>query len=279
MPTADEDGRVPTAVDTTVPSIARVYDAVLGGKDNYAADQKVRDGLLAAAPEIQAMAIDNREWLIRVVSYLASPVRGPGLDQILDCGSGLPTAENTHDAAHRVNPEARVVYVDNDPVVIAHGRALLEDDRNTRFVAADFTEPEKVLADHTTSGHLDLTRPVGVLLVGVLHHVSDEQDAPDIVRRYLDLLPAGSYVAISHFLNPADGSRLADLATRLEEVFLHGAESGRFRTHDEIRAMFGDLEMLDPGLSLLAQWWPDGPRTVPLRDVERLIVGGVARKP
>ncbi len=176
-------------IDSTVASVARVYDAMLDGKDNYAVDRTVADDLKHACPEIPLMARDNRDWLIRIVRFLVDTRHGPGLTQILDCGSGLPTAENTHQAAQRLNPDAQVVYVDNDPVVAAHGRALLEENNHTHFAAADLTQAQELLRDPTVTAHLDLDEPLALLLVGVLHHVDDQQDPLELVRTYRDLLP------------------------------------------------------------------------------------------
>lgn len=269
-------GRGPGGIDTTIPSIARVYDAVLNGKDNYAVDRAVRDELVRVNPESLILARDNREWLIRVVRYLTGTV---GIDQFVDCGSGLPTAENTHQVAQRINPDARVVYVDNDPVVAAHGRALLEDNEHTRFASADVAQAAEVLARREVEGMVDFERPVGLLLVGILHHFVDDEHPERIVADYLNALAPGSFVAISHFYNPADGSELAQLAARGEEILLGGdLGSGRFRTYDEILRLFNGLEPVEPGLVYPAHWWPDGP-PADLIPPRKTMLGGIARKP
>lgn len=269
-------GRI-TPIDTTVASTARVYDAMLGGKDNYEVDRINRDQLLEVAPELKDMTQDHREWLIRVTRFMAG---NAGLSQFIDCGSGLPSAENTHEAAQRLNPDAEVVYVDIDPIVLAHGRALLEENSRTRFIQGDLTRPTELLADPVLGKHIDWNTPLGLIQIGTMHHVTDEQQPLDVMAAYVDALPSGSFVAISHFYNPRDGSELSKLAERLEKAFLGGSiASGRFRTYDEIDALFSGLEYVDPGLSVLADWWPDGPRNEPLADVQRLILGGVARKP
>jgi hypothetical protein len=273
----EAEHRVPVGVDPTRASIARVYDAMLGGKDNYEIDRAVKRELLKVAPELATIARDNREWLIRVTRFLVGTAR---VDQILDCGSGLPAAENTHEAAARLNPDTKVVYVDNDPVVAAHGRALLEEGRNAFFAVADLTRPDEVLADDTVVNHIDLTRPLGLMQVSTLHHVADDLDPAAIMRAYVDRLPSGSYVAITHFYDPGDVGPLATLAAKLQDIMVSGPMgSGYFRTRDEIAAMFAGLDLIDPGLTLLPDWWPDGPRTRPLLDVQQLILGGVARKP
>jgi hypothetical protein len=268
--------QVPPGVDTSVPSIARVYDAVLGGKDNYEVDRAVRDQLFAMGPEAVHLARDNRAWLARVVRYLAGTV---GVDQFLDCGSGLPTADNTHQVAQRVDPDARVVYVDNDPIVLAHGRALLADDASTAFVHADIRDPAAVLAAPEVRDLLDLTRPVGLLHVGILHHVNDDEGPYDVLRGYVDALAPGSHVAVSHFYTPDDGGPLAERAAAVEKVLLGGELGrGRFRTRTEIQRFFDGLEPVEPGLSYLAEWWPDGPP--PELGLHRqIMLGGLARKP
>ncbi|GAB3484166.1 SAM-dependent methyltransferase [Amycolatopsis cihanbeyliensis] len=269
--------RTPVGVDPTRASIARVYDAVLGGKDNYAIDQEVKKSLVKVAPEVPMIARDNREMLIRMVRWL---VGRAGIEQILDIGAGLPTAENTHEVARRMNGDATVVYVDNDPVVIAHGRALLAQDVNSHLIAADLTRPEEVLDSVAARRHLDFSTPVALLQIGTLHHVPDELDPWAIMQAYVDALPSGSYVGITHFLDPRDDSPRAALARRLQEVMLHSPMgSGHFRSRAEIERMFCGLDLIDPGLALLPHWWPDGPSDRPLADVQHLIVGGLARKP
>ncbi len=270
-------GRVPVGVDPHQASIARVYDAMLNGKDNYEIDRSVKRELLKVAPELETIARDNREWLIRVTRFFVGTV---GLEQIIDCGSGLPAAENTHEAAARLNPHTKVVYIDNDPVVAAHGRALLDEGTNGFFAAADLARPDEVLTHETVVDHIDLSAPTGLMQVSTLHHVADELDPAAIMRAYIDQLPSGSYVAITHFFDPRDNGPLSDLAMRLQSIMVNGPMgSGYFRSRDEIEAMFDGLEFVEPGLTLLPDWWPDGPRGKDLLDVQQLILGGVARKP
>ncbi|MFC7344758.1 SAM-dependent methyltransferase [Saccharopolyspora griseoalba] len=263
-------------MDTAVASIARVYDAMLGGKDNWAVDRAVLDALTAVEPSMQVLARDNREWLIRVCRFLAGE---SGVEQYLDCGSGLPTSENTHQVVQRLNPEARVVYVDNDPSAVAHGRVLLAENDRTFFADADFTEPDRLLAERAAQ-RLDFTEPIALFQVNTLHHVSDQQDPRAVVQRVVDALPPGSYLAISHFHDPADGSELSAKARELERVMLSGPMgSGRFRTRAEIEALFCGLELVSPGLVLPRDWWPDGPRQHQPLDAQQLILAGLARKP
>jgi SAM-dependent methyltransferase len=269
-------GASPVLVDSSKASIARVYDYALGGKDNYPVDREVIDTLRRAAPEAELLAVDNRAFLVRAVRFLAGPA---GIDQFLDCGSGLPTAENTHQVAQRVRPEARVVYVDNDPSVVAHGRALLEENDLTWFSPGDLTEPRQVLEDPVVTRALDFDRPIALLQAGTLHHYDeDRRTIPEIMAEYIDALPSGSYVAIAHFLDPEDGD--SELARRMEEVFVHSPMgTGRFRTREQIRAMVPGLDLVEPGLVRCFEWWPDGPQIHPIVPAQRCIAGVVGRKP
>lgn len=279
MPDANplEDGAAPVHIDTTKASVARVYDAFLNGKDNYEIDREVLRGVQRVAPEATQLGWDNRSFLIRAARFLANQT---DVTQYLDCGSGLPTAENTHQVVQRLQPDSRVVYVDNDPVVLAHGRALLEENDQTHFTAADIFEPRQVLEDPTVEKHLDFSEPVALLQVGTMHHNTTDRDSADIMREYIDALPSGSFVVLSHFFDPEDDGYYSSLARRMEDVFVHSPMgSGTFSTMDEITAMFGDLEFVEPGITLCADWWPDGPRIKQLPEVSRCIVGGVARKP
>ncbi|MDA3648858.1 SAM-dependent methyltransferase [Saccharopolyspora indica] len=274
--TADSDGETPIHIDTSKASIARVYDAFLGGKDNYEVDREVFHRVREVTPEAAQLAWDNRQFLIRATRFIAAET---GVTQFLDCGSGLPTAENTHQVAQRVAPEARVVYVDNDPVVLAHGRALLEENPQTHFSPADIFEPAQILQDEVVRSRLDFTEPIALFQMGTLHHYDGERPPQDIMREYIDALPSGSYVGISHFLDP-ETEEYSDLARRMEQTFLHSPMgTGVFRTRAEIEGMFPGLEFVDPGLVLCADWWPTGPRLKPLYPVQHCIAGAVARKP
>jgi SAM-dependent methyltransferase len=268
---------VPAYIDTTKASIARVYDAALNGKDNYEIDREVLRQLAKVAPEVCLLAVDNRDFLIRVTRFIASQT---GITQFLDCGSGLPTAENTHQIAQRIQPEARVLYIDNDPVVLAHGRALLEENDRTHFSAADIFEPKQILHDAVVRKYLDFTEPIALFQIGTLHHYNGERSPQSIMTEYIDALPPGSYVALSHFLDPETTPELDDLARKLEQVFLHSPMgSGVFRTRSEIEGMFAGLDLVDPGLVECVNWWPDGPRIKPLDAVQYCIAGAVGRKP
>lgn len=272
--------QVPVGVDPTRPSIARVYGGFLGGKDLYEVDRQVMAKINAAVPEAVDIARGNRGFLNRACRFLVQTK----ISQFLDCGSGLPTAENTHQIVQRFNDEARIVYVDNDPVVLAHGRALLEDNDRVRMVGADIFTPRAVLENELVRAHLDLSRPLVLLQVGTMHHVEGDH-APDIMREYIDALPSGSYVVFSHFFDPETPEH-TPIARRIENILVNGPMgAGRFRTHAECLAMLDGLELIkpnaqaEPGLAVCDEWWPDGPRLTPLSRAARCIVGGVGRKP
>ncbi|MGH3874376.1 MAG: SAM-dependent methyltransferase [Pseudonocardiaceae bacterium] len=265
-----------TAIDTTKPSIARAYDAALNGKDNYEVDREFLQRILAVAPEAKQIAWDNRMFLTRVIRFLTYRA---GVTQFLDCGSGLPTAENTHQVAQRIRPEARVVYVDNDPVVLTYGRALLQDNDHTHLIGADIFDPHQIIDDMNVRKCLDFSEPIALLQNGTLHHYGGPRSPADIMREYIDALPSGSYVVLSHFLDP-ETKEHSELARRIEQVFLRSPIGcGWFRTRAEIEGMFPGLELLEPGLTRCAEWWPDGPQITPLHPVQHCIAGGVGRKP
>ncbi len=274
-PQPDDVTRVP--INTTKASVARVYDAFLDGKDNYEIDREVVRQILQVAPEGRRLAWDNQDFLIRVTSFIASQT---GITQFLDCGSGLPTAENIHQVAQRIQPEARVVYVDNDPVVLAHGRALLVENDQTHFSAADIFKPKRVINNEIVCRYLDFSEPIVLFQLGTLHYYNGARSPQSIMAEYIEALPSGSYVAVSHFFDPETSRELSELARKMEQVFLHSPlGSGWFRTRTEIEGMFPGLELIDPGLTPCVDWWPDGPRLKPLDPVQHCIVGAVGRKP
>jgi SAM-dependent methyltransferase len=274
VPSTEEDA-VPAYIDVTKASVARVYDAFLNGKDNYEIDREVLRRIERVAPEATQLGWDNRDFLIRSSRFLAGQA---GITQFLDCGSGLPTAENTHQVVQRMQPEATVVYVDNDPVVLAHGRALLEENDQTHLFGADIFEPSEVLQNEVVRKYLDFSEPIALYQCGTMHHYTGEHYA-EIMREYVDALPSGSYVALSHFFDPED-EEFSPLARRMEEVFIHSPMgSGAFRTRAQIESMLPGLELVDPGLVRCADWWPDGPRVKQMPNVSYCIVGAVGRKP
>ncbi|ANY05138.1 SAM-dependent methyltransferase [Pseudonocardia sp. HH130630-07] len=268
------EGTTPAYIDTSKASIARVYDYALGGKDNYAVDRETIERVRKIAPEVNELAVDNRAFLIRAARFLSTQT---SITQFLDCGSGLPTAENTHQVVQRLQPESRVVYVDNDPTVIAHGRALLEENEFTRFTAADIRRPDEVLDDPVVQDFLDLDRPVALFQIGTIHHFDDSDRPQEVMQRYVERLPVGSVFAVAHFFDPENED--SDLARRMEQIFVHSPMgSGRFRTRSEIEGLFPGLEMINPGIVPCYQWWPDGPQLRTEDPVQRCIVAGIGIK-
>jgi hypothetical protein len=264
---ADPD-HVPPEIDTTRPSVARVYDAILGGKDNFAVDRAV------AAEAVKTMGDDgngarlNRAALGRAVRYMV----GQGVTQFLDLGSGLPTVQNTHQIAQTINPAARVVYVDNDPSVYLHGRALLADDASTTVVLADVRAPDKLLALEEVRDFLDFGKPVGLILNALIHHVLDEEDPYGIVDRYKQEIVSGSYLQMTHFCDESPESRAN------AEVLKRTLGRGQVRSREEITRFFDGLGLVAPGVVFLPWWQPD---TLPDESEpgSTLMLCGVARKP
>jgi SAM-dependent methyltransferase len=264
-------GARPPGVDVSVPSVARIYDYVLGGKENFASDRAAADGLLRSLPEAREPARENRAFLRRAVRFLVAEA---GIRQILDIGSGLPTEGNVHEIAQAVDPSVRVVYVDHDPVVLAHGRALLGGSPTTAVVTADVRDPAGLLAEPQVRRLLDPDRPFAILLTGVLHHLPDDDDPVAIVDHLTAALPAGGYLVVSAFLG-GDHPRWQEL----EEAFRrNGISAARFRTWAEQRRFFAGLELVEPGLVYVDDWRPDAETPVD-SPVRTLHVAGVGRKP
>jgi hypothetical protein len=242
------------SVDVHRPSEARLYDLFLSGKDSFEADRRLYQKLLDIAPEAPRLAIENRRWLAEAVGLM---IRDGGVDQFLDLGAGLPTAPNLHEVALESDPAAKVVYVDNDLTAISHGRALLADDAHAYFADADLTDPAAVFRHPVVSGALDLDRPVGIILGLVLHTIADTAEVRRIIDDYLAVVPAGSWLAMSHPLNPRDGSPLAEFAGSFENTLREAFPNVRFRTADELAGLVDGLDLIGPGLVNLATWWPD----------------------
>jgi len=259
----------PPDLDLSRPSIARLYDYVLGGKEHFEIDRRAADALYAAVPETSQLAKDNRNHLRRGVQWL---VRDAGIRQIIDLGSGLPTVGNVHELAHEVDPDVQVVYVDNDPMVLAHGRALLSDATTTNVITGDVREPAAIFAELHSADLIDVDRPFAVIAASLLHHFGDDE-AYDVAAGIRARLRPGCYVLISNFLDD-DEPR----ATALERAFLVGGlGTGRFRTWSEQRRFFEDLEMVEPGLVYANDWKPDHLTPTESR-VHTLYAAGVARK-
>ena len=266
----------PPVIDVTKPSIARVYDVFLDGKDNFAADRAVAESALQIAPDSAGGAKSNRALLRRVVRYLAAEA---GITQFLDIGSGLPSAGNVHEIARAASPGARVVYVDNDPVVGVHGRALLADAATARFITADVRRPDEVLDDPEVQGFIDFGRPVGLLMLAILHHITDAEDPAAIAARFRESLAPGSYLAISSVRMPGpEHPEEAEKARAVQELFNERLGTGLWREDGEILTWFGDWELLEPGLVPLPEWRPDTAVPAKRDSTYHGFVGGVARK-
>jgi SAM-dependent methyltransferase len=261
--------RIPPPVDIRKPSVARVYDAILGGKDNFPWDRAVAAEVIAAFPQAATSAMLNRQVLERAVRHL----HDQGIDQFLDVGSGLPTVRNTHEIAQELNPRALVAYVDNDPIVLTHGRAQLVDDAATTVVTADVRHPDTILNSPAITAFLDFSRPIGLILNGLVHHLNDDEDPHGVVTKLTSALAPGSYLQLTHF------STAAPAAAALERVLMRSLGCGRMRSRDEITAFFDGLELVDPGVVFLPEWRPDRPVAYPLEIGGQLILGGMARKP
>ncbi|WP_328785313.1 SAM-dependent methyltransferase [Streptomyces canus] len=265
-------------IDPSKPSIARVYDYLLGGKDNYAVDREIGDVFKRDLPGSVAIAFANRTALTRAVGEI---VKTTGIRQFIDLGSGLPTADNVHQVAQRHAPEARVVYVDIDPQVLVHGRALLEKDERTRVVAVDVRNPAGVRTHPDTQDMIDFTRPVAVIFSAILHHVNDDEDPAGIVRYWRDNVPSGSYFFISHFRSGNNPE-----TQEAEQVLQQTFGRGRWRSDAEIASLLDGLEILDPGIVPAPLWRPDQTETPwnnsgerQLTVWEHLIAAALARKP
>jgi S-adenosyl methyltransferase len=240
----------PLLFDTSGPHFARVYDYWLGGKDNFVADRKAGDQALRAFPGIAVSARANRAFLARAVRFLASDA---GVRQFLDIGTGIPTGNNTHQVAQFVAPHSRVVYVDNDPFVLSHARALLASGPEgvTEYVEADLRDPQKIL--DIAARLLDLEQPVAVMLMTILQHIDEEDDPGKIVATLMAAMPPGSYLAISHPAADIEAESMAKLAQRLNRIL---AESITLRTRADVAGLFDGLDLVGPGVVPASKWRP-----------------------
>jgi hypothetical protein len=265
-------GPGPDAAADTRPHIARVYDYLLGGTASFPADRAVAEAIMARLPAVPAGVRAQRDLLGRVVRYLVGEA---GVRQLLDIGSGLPTAENVHEIAHHIDPGTRVVYVDHDPVVLTQARALLAGESVTFVADGDLTDPAGLLARPEVREQLDWEQPIGLLLCGILHYVLDEEDPAGILATLSGALPAGSYVFIHHLLDRQDPAS-AGLQTAMQQ----GLGRVKFRTIGEIRDLFGGLELVEPGVVPVPDWHPDPDSGTTGQDrdpVLGLAAAGVAR--
>jgi hypothetical protein len=273
---ADVSSRASRAINARVPNVARMYDYWLGGKDNFAADRAAAAGLAAAIPQLPLLARENRKFVGRAVRFCVAA----GVTQFLDIGSGLPTAENVHEAAGRLTDKASVVYVDNDPVVVSHASALLATER-TRAVHGDLTRPGEVLAAAEATGLIDFARPTAVLLAGVLHHVPDQDDPAGCVAEFCAAVAPGSCLVISHAqLAPGHVNGTEPTSEAGQEIAAahQGAPQGNgTRTREEIAAFFDGMTLVEPGLTGVWAWRPDA-HPVTVHEGILTLLGGVATK-
>jgi S-adenosyl methyltransferase len=256
--------------DTSVPHVARVYDYWLGGKDNFAADREMGERTLQAYPNLVYSVRANRAFLARTVRFLA---RDMGIRQFLDIGTGIPTANNTHEVAQGVAPECRIVYVDNDPIVLSHAQALLKSTPQgaCAYIDADMRDPEKILTDAADT--LDFSQPVAVMLIAVMHFVGDDAEASAIIGKLMGACVPGSFVAMSHAASDIDAEQMAEMIRRLNETTV---EKTTLRDRAGVARLFEGFELAEPGLIRAAEWRPDS-------DLEAAspaaLWGGVASKP
>jgi hypothetical protein len=261
----------PPGMDIERPSAARMYDYYLGGSHNFAADRRAAEQVLAAIPDVTVGVKANRAFLRRAVRFMA----GKGISQFLDIGSGIPTVGNVHEVAQAAVPDARVVYVDLDPVAVAHSREILAGDPRTTVVREDLRHPQRILEHPELRRVLDLDRPVGLMLVAVLHFISDEEDPAQLVAALQRRLAPGSYVAISH------GSAVVQpgLAQEGERVYRNTATPLTLRDPDRVETFFAGLRLVEPGVVWAPQWHPDSPQEVGPNPHGTGMVTGVAVKP
>jgi S-adenosyl methyltransferase len=264
---------LPPEIDTSRPHPARIYDYGLGGKNHFAADREVAERAWAAMPTGRIAARENRAFLGRAVRYLAGE---RGIRQFLDVGTGLPTTSNVHEVAQDVAPESRIVYVDNDPLVLAHARALLTSSPagRTAFIQADLRDPAAILDDQATRDVIDFTKPVALMLVAVLHFIQDEDKPAQLIATLLDALPPGSFLVASHLTGEHDREAWGTI----ERDYRANGIPAQWRDGDEFaRLAFAGLEIIPPGVVLVSEWRPRSttPRPSP---AEVSFYGGVARK-
>lgn len=237
----------PRGIDVNTPSVARMYDYYLGGKHHYPADREAAEKVLAAVPDLTITTRENRKFLGRAVRIMTEA----GIQQFLDLGAGLPTQENVHQVAQAANPDARVVYVDNDPVTLAHARALLATDTQTAVVDANLRYPGQVLSNPVVTELIDFDEPVGVLFVAILHFIPDDENPAGIVAAFRGAIPSGSYLALSHGTGDEASPDEADEGTR---PYQQATSTITLRTREQVHDLFTGFELLEPGIAPVQQW-------------------------
>ncbi|MYT70381.1 MULTISPECIES: SAM-dependent methyltransferase [unclassified Streptomyces] len=268
MPMDDVNADVKSRLQTDRPHSARVWNYLLGGKDNYPVDSEVGDAILSTFPEFAAVARLQRAFLARAVRFLAAEA---GIRQFLDIGTGLPSADNTHEVAQRIAPDSRIVYVDNDPLVLAHARALLTSSPEgaCAYISEDVRNPERILAEAAKT--LDFSRPVALTLLGIMGQLSDADRPRELVATLLEALPAGSYVALSDGINTNDA-----LNTAVTAYNAQSANTYHLRSPEDIAAYFTGLDVVEPGIVATSAWRPDDMQ--PVEEAVDVAYCGVARK-
>ncbi len=271
-----DDVQLPPGIDPHVPNVARMYDYYLGGKDNFQADRDAAEQMIEIGRKMgndaREVARENREFLGRAVRHLAEE----GMDRFIDIGAGLPTQENVHTVAQRHRPDARIVYIDNDPVVLSHAQALLADNPGTIALAGDLRRPAEIFADEAVRRHLDLGRPLTVLVVAVLHFIPDDEAAA-VMAEIRDRLPSGGHLVLSHLYLGDIDPEVLEAGRRVYSTTSSGGVYGRDLA--QITAFFDGLELLDPGIVPVQAWRPEVPWDVPVDLSRPGILGAVARKP
>jgi hypothetical protein len=262
------DPKQPRRLDTGVPHTARVWNHFLGGKDNYPADREAGDRIAEANPDVIRLARASRAFLVRAVRYLAGEA---GIEQFLDIGTGLPTFNNTHEVAQAIAPQSRIVYVDNDPLVLVHAEALLTSAPGgvTHYIEADLHDPDTIL--HEAEAVLDFSRPVAIMLIAILHHIGDTEKAQAVVGRLMEAVPSGSYLAIAHAVH---SETMDEGARRWNQV---GKPPLIPRSPQQVARFFDGLELVHPGLVMTPQWRPDGTELGVVREVDQY--SAIGRKP
>lgn len=268
MVTKKYEPRVPEGVDVTRPSIARIYDYLLFGKDNFAVDRAAADKLMQSRLDPRRLSLANRGFLLRAVRFLAQQ----GISQYLDLGSGLPTSPSVHEVAREIIPGARVVYVDHDPIVVAHNDALLATRDGVITIRADVRNPDAILGHEALASCIDFSRPVAVLLLSVLHFISQEEDAPGIIARFRKRMAPGSYLAIS--LGTSDGAD-PEMLAEATQTYAGARMPFTLRSRAQITDLFDGFDLVEPGVVSLPEWRPD--RNTDRTPLNGPTVGGVAR--
>jgi S-adenosyl methyltransferase len=268
--TAERPPWAPPGIDLEKPNSARVYDYMLGGACNFEVDRQFAEQVVKIMPDIESASRNNRAFLGRAVRFCVEQ----GIRQFLDLGSGIPTVGNVHEIAQRMAPESRVLYVDNEPIAVAHSEMILEDNENAAILQADMCDPETVLSSESARRLLNFDEPMALLIVAVLHFIPDEADPQSAIARYLKPMAPGSYFVLSH-------GYIEEIPDVLEaaESYRNMSTPGFGRSHEGIKELLAGTELIEPGLVWTPQWRPDSPDDVGEHPERSMVVAGVGRKP